>query len=354
MSKLIAEMQVGDQAGLDAVLKRDALNLASCKAHCQMIVRAVEALSAAPGESSNKCARDLLCRIIKDDAYGGFAELATYDWLARCHVEFEPQVKLAKSDVLGVNGSTLDGRLTFVPAFFEAKAFGFNGRMVQLLAERLQQEFETAQVLITESWTLSIDEFEKLMRNVKTLAEDLRLKRTIKIGHMRIELRRRQLVTITSHISDPYGLARENAEYAFRDAKQFTRNSPFLLIFVIHPWFTAGEMSNNLVGQTPTFFRAFARRSFMQFSNDKRPLRRICAKVPSGMTMADAAPLLTAMLFVNAWPMEASPGETVRKQQAWLYANPRAKNRMIPGDMALFQPEGGIPPHTEYFTNDDY
>lgn len=198
MSTLIAEMRLDKRLCQSGSLKRDALNLANCETHCQMIIRAVESLSAAPGRNSNKCARDLLSRIIKDDAYGGFAELAAYDWLTRCNVEFEPQVKLTKSDVLGINGPTLDGRLTFNSVYFEAKAFGFNGRMVQLLAERLQKEFATEQVLITESWALSIDELDKLMSNAKAIASDLRLKRTLKIGRMCIELRRRQQITITS------------------------------------------------------------------------------------------------------------------------------------------------------------
>ena len=74
------------------------------------------------------------------------------------------------------------------------------------------------------------------------------------------------------HSADPYRLALENAEYAFRYAKQFPRHKPFLLIFVIHPWLGGLQLHGNFDGFVDKFTRALARRTFMQFRDDSAPL----------------------------------------------------------------------------------
>jgi hypothetical protein len=56
-----------------------------------------------------------------------------------------------------------------------------------------------------------------------------------------------------SHLSDPYQKAQKNADYIFRFAKQFSRNEPFILIFVHHPWLGGREHATNLDLFTNTY-----------------------------------------------------------------------------------------------------
>jgi hypothetical protein len=115
-----------DVAVKDRVLIGDAFNLANDDAHRRMITRAIDSLIA-KNALSNKNAHDLLYNLIQRNTYGAFAELAAYDWLTRCNLMIETQVKMAAGQVLATNGSTLDGKITHCDIYFDVKAFGSNG-----------------------------------------------------------------------------------------------------------------------------------------------------------------------------------------------------------------------------------
>jgi hypothetical protein len=218
-SDLIAEMQ------LETVLRNatqplnpHAFKLANSDAHCNLVTRAIRALVDC---SSKKIARNLLCNLIERNTYGAFAELAAYDWLIRCHLRIAPQVALTATDVLGTNGSTLDGKLEHADTYFEVKAFS-NWRLAQRLKERLQQEFPNEQVLIEESWDTSFEGFQKLIEeDAPTIVAELKQNQMVRKGRMHIRLEAKKPVTVTSHRIDPYHLAKENAFYPFRDARKF-------------------------------------------------------------------------------------------------------------------------------------
>jgi hypothetical protein len=172
-------------------------------------------------------------------------------------------------------------------------------------------------------------------------------------GRLRIRLEPSQPVTVSMRQVDPYCLARENALFSFRDAKQFTRNKPFILIFVVHPWFNAGSIGIDFAGGDTAFTRSLARRAFMQFSIDSTPLDSICRGVPSDVTLADASRLLSAIFFVNVWPSEADPTIT-RPMPSWLYFNPRATHRLRRGSASLFRANNPHGTYIDDFADDDY
>jgi hypothetical protein len=134
INKFVAES--GAIAGLqldtvieNAELNTEELNLANCSAHRRLVSRATdELITRTP--SSRDHARDLLCNLIGRNTYGAFAELAAYDWLALCDLRIAPQVKMDPSEVLGTNGSTLDGKIEHCDIYFDVKAFGSNGRLL--------------------------------------------------------------------------------------------------------------------------------------------------------------------------------------------------------------------------------
>ncbi len=358
IQKLAAESDLIADMRLETILKNanldtDAFNLANSDAHCNLVVRAISVLLT-KDFSSKENARDLLCNLIKPpQTYGAFAELAAYDWLARCHVEITTQVAMNPSDVLGTKGSTLDGKIEHTGTYFDVKAFGSNGRLAQRLKERLEKEIPGEQVLIEESWDLSFETFRDLIEAAPSIAAELKQKRMVRKGRMHIRLQPKKAVTVSARSVDPYYLAKENALYAFSDAKQFTRNSPFILIFVVHPWFNALSIHNDFAGVDTTFTRSLARRAFMQFSTDSRLLASITKHVPPAVTLADASRLLSAIFFVNVWPKEADPNITYA-MPSWLYLNPRATHRLTHGSVTLFR---ALSPNTTYiddFSSDDY
>ena len=349
-SDLIAKMQLQNKLK-NSALNPDAFKLANCDAHCALITRAIGEVRDC---SSEKFARDLLCTLIAQNTYGAFAELTGYDWLIRCHLKIAGQVALTATDVLATSGSTLDGKIEHVGAYFEIKAFGANGRLARRLKERLEEELELPndQVLIEESWDLSFETFQNLIEAAPSIAVDLKQNRMVRKDRMLIRLEARKRVTISGRDVDPYHLAKENALCPFLDAKQFHRNSPFILIFVVHPWFNALSIHDDFTHADTAFTRALTRRAFMQFSKNSTPLASIAKDVPSHVTLADASRLLSALFFVNVWPKEADP--TAYPMPSWLYFNPRATHTLMPGSADLFRGQNPNSTYIDYFTDDDY
>jgi hypothetical protein len=350
-SPFVASLGVGDLPDPAAPLKTDALNLANCPAHCRLVCRALEGLLAAPVSAPAGYVRDLLCNLLQRNTYGAFTELAGCDWLNRCYTKFDPQVRMTPTDVLGVNGSTVDGKMWAGP-YFDIKAFGFTGRVAQRLQERLQQEFPNEQIVISGSWDLALATFQQLIQDAPSIAAQLRAARYFKHGPLEIHVCQKQPVTVSARVIEPYRVAHQNAKGVFEDAQQFTRNSPFVVLYVIHPWFNAGVIYNDFAGVDTMLTRSLARRAFMQFSQDLTPLADVCDSAAPGTTMQDAARLLSGIFFVNVWPQDA--GDAKRRYPSWLYLNPRATHRMSLSSLSLFRSENLQGTHMEDFAHDDY
>jgi hypothetical protein len=188
------------------------------------------------------------------------------------------QVRMTRADILGANDATIDGLVDHCGFYFDIKAFGFHGHLAKRLKERLESELPGERVYLEESWDLSIDLFSRLIRDARNIAEELKAKRFKQIGVMYIRVKAAEPINISGRLISPYLLAQENASYPFRSANQFTRNAPFALIFVIHRWFNDSAIFTNFAGNDIAFARAFARRAFMQFTHDSRPLNMVCKK----------------------------------------------------------------------------
>jgi len=333
----------------NADLDADAFNLANDPAHTGLIVRAVEALLATQASSAQD-ASTLLTDIICRDTYGKFSELAAYDWLMRCRLKITTQIKMAPSDILGANDAIIDGLVDHCGLYFDVKAFGFHGHLAKRLKERLESELPGESVFLEESWDLSIDLFSQLIKDARNIARELKTKRFKRVGPLCIQAKAPEPVNISSRILSPYLLAKENASYPFRSANQFTRNAPFILIFVIHPWFNDSAIFSNFAGNDIAFARAFARRAFMQFTHDSRPLNTVCKEVGADITFSDAAKLLSAIIFVNAWPDDHKLDRDTMPSS--VYLNPRASHP-VDYRASLFRT---INPNIliEDFSHDDY
>jgi hypothetical protein len=62
--------------------------------------------------------------LLPTNFYGAFFELATYGWMLRHALHFQPQVAFKPPDILSANSCTLDGLLTPYDTAFDVKAFG--------------------------------------------------------------------------------------------------------------------------------------------------------------------------------------------------------------------------------------
>lgn len=132
---------------------------------------------------------------------------------------------------------------------------------------------------------------------------------------IRVEPPQRLTTTITAF--DAYRSAEENRYFPFKTASQFAKNHPFIMMLPYSTNFNR-SLPLNFAGSTEIFFRALARRAFMQLSSDATDIRNFDEQVPPGVKVSDAASLLSGILFLNL----------DKPNEAWLYTNPRAKHRL--------------------------
>jgi hypothetical protein len=351
-SPVISPMEIGRGIKKDCKLNTLAFTLANSDEHNVLIIRGIENLikyEAASADIITTLLKDIIC----NDTYGKFCELAAYDWIMQRWQKITIQISLNESEVMGDNGTILDGRMDFFNIHFDVKAFGFHGYYAKRLKERLEAELPGLNVFIEESWDVSVEEFNHLITDAHNIAKKLRDKKYLPFGRMVIRVVVPQPIMISSRVNNPYLLAKENAHIPFKSANQFTMHSPFLLIFVLHPWLNQLAIHKDIFNNDSIFTRSFSRRAFMQFTYDKTEVRTLCKEISSTATLADAAQLLSGIMFLNVWPSDAYPSKSSESHSvpSWIYLNPRATHKINSGTLRTFPyPNVGI----DDFADDDY
>lgn len=278
--------------------------------------------------------------------YGQLCEFGGYGWLLRNGVQFSAQQKIPASEVLNPNGCTVDGRLRIVEACFDIKAMGFEAHAAERFRRALQKRYgATLVVTIEGSMDIAVKDiekyaFERLHQISRTLA-DAGIYQLTELGWI-IRVERLQKFTTATTYSDPYRLAEENRHYPFKDASQFTRNIPFFLIFCYSAQFNP-SLSVNFASGTDVTLRSLARRAFIELSADSTSAHCVDRKLPSGVRLCDASSLLSALLFVD-----------LQTDQARLYLNPRATNKLTRYHVEQIFDFNPIPAFVDDFGHDNY
>lgn len=303
-----------ERSGVRIMHDADAYNLSNSPEHDELIQRSVRNLLK---RTDAKTVGHLLDELTSRKAYGAFSELAAYDWLERACVSFTPQVSVGPSEVLNPNGSTLDGVMDLAgqKIYFDVKGFGFIDHKLKRLRERLGQHFPGSFVSTEGLVSVSLDEVQDLLESgFQPLVQELAASSFAKRGTLHITRRPRREVNMSLEEHDPKRLAKENCEYSFRDRGQFARQAPFVLIYIVHPWFSQGTMHQNFAGFVDDFARHFAECTFTSFQQD--------TTIVDGLPKHEVANLLSAVAFVNVWPQASSAGSG---PTARILLNPHAR-----------------------------
>lgn len=296
-------------------LNAAAFNISGCLDHNASIARWADAMSNqnVPLAQIEKLLIDLTSR----NTYGAFSELAAYGLLLDSQIPFRVQVPMCGTAILNPNGSDLDGMLKIsTPVYFDVKSFGLHEYLAAELSSKLTVIFPSDFVSMGGSVDVGVHVMSDLLsKDFNALIAELTSARKAIRGALEIRLEPKRRVQSVVNFANPYELAKNHADYAFRFAKQFVRRRPFILVFVMHPWLGGFRLSVNFRNATEHFMRSFARRTFMQFRTDRTKVL--------GVTRASASKLLSGIMFVDAWQQ---PSDKPRNHA--LYLNPYAKNPM--------------------------
>lgn len=252
--------------------------------------------------------------------YGSYCELGAYDWLDRNGAAFQAQIPLTGQQVLNPNGCTIDGKFSACDVYFDIKAFGFQAYVADLFRQSLERQLPGLKVTIDGSMDIDVKDIDThgfaqtstLVASLKSAGHEL-----IPQLNWTVHAKPPQSVRMSVQTIDPYRLAEENRYYPFKTAGQFTQNDPFILVFAYAAQFNSA-LHQNFADSTTTMLRALARRVFMQLTADESPAIQYDKKVKSSVTVADAAKLISGLLFINLDSQD----------DAWLFLNPRATYRV--------------------------
>jgi hypothetical protein len=305
----------------------DAFNLSNSTPHNQIIVDAIDTLR---GRMPDDGIRSLIGELTYRKTYGAFSELVAYKWLGEANVNFTPQVPMNGSEVINPNGSIIDGQMILADktVYFDIKAFGFHDHIIKMLQDRLDEALNERRVLIEGAWDLSIESLQELLDSAgfSKLVQELQGSTVVRRGRLEFRTQEPRPVTISSHTADPHVLANENRAYPLRFAGQYSRHNPFLLVFVIHPWFSqGGGLHGNFAGFVDQFMKELARLTFLSFRNDQTAIDSISA--------SNAAKLLSGLVFLNGWPPEGTDAPR-SCPFCRIYLNPIATHRLRSSDFS--------------------
>jgi len=303
----------------DDQLTGNLINLANQPGELDRMSRSVDGLMRNSGFSTIDAENAVRNLLTDRHFYGSFCELGAYDWLERNNAPYTAQVALGSQDVLNPNGCTIDGRFTSYVAYFDVKGFGMQAYLMEVFKQRLQSFASGLTILIDGPLDVAVKDIETFaFGNIWQLSVKLSAGSIHKIREIgwSIKVVTPQRVNISEHTIDPYVFAERNRYYPFKTSRQFTRNAPFLLVFPYSSQFN-NMLASNVFNMADIALRALARRVFIQLTADKALLHQHDSQTSPGLKVADAAKLVSALLFIN-----------LDNDEAWLFLNPRAEHKL--------------------------
>lgn len=284
-----------------------ASKLGNCAQHNNNIARWSDGLIDMGGCVND--VQDLLVNLVGNNTYGAFSELAGYGKLLDAHIPFRIQESVGNNEILNPNGSILDGIFTIGDdVFFDIKSFGLQEHLVSEIRRKLRLDFPKYSASIDYGPEVSVSDLQYLLgTGYDDLVNQLNSVSSAIRGDVRVKIHNKMIghVVISESEHNPYALAEKYSKYVFNYSKQFTRNKPFVLIFVIHPWLGSSMLYQDFQGHSKDFFRSFARRSFMQHIRSNEMLwdlrKGIVSQYLSGIMVLDVSLEKECKIPVNAF-----------------------------------------------------
>jgi hypothetical protein len=273
---------------------------------------------------------------------GAYAELVAFDFLNSNQDYLDGPISLSKdvpasetlASSLGMINVNLDGFYEGFGVGFDVKALGDKSRgILDGIIKEAKTNLGIVSVVISPEHPLDLD-YTLFQKNRKAILTELEAginvsaQTTFVISRAVPELAFRLMwgggVLSTISTYDPYAHAQNHHELFFTYAKQFSRNSPTLIVSVVFPWFSEQVTSN--VGASEIFYRSLCRRFFCQYANDARPASSKLKKYLGSETLAEVTKKLSGVLFLEDKSITSSAA-AAQNVEAFAYLNPNATHK---------------------------
>lgn len=278
---------------------------------------------------------------------GAFAELAAFDHLNQdilghktfIHTPIKPNVTINKSRTyaleLGNSVANLDGFLEDIPLYFDVKTFKDNvNEIFEKLFKSLQNHLNCSDFNISAEYDLStsVDDIAPkmgdLLNELKSKIDPAN-KTSYVTSSVVPKLNFRILwgsgVLIVERTHNAYHHAESHHQMIFKNADQFVKDHPSLIVYVVFPWYNG--IVNDFSDTNIQLYRSFARRVFCQYKHDNTLFKVINPKYSGSQTIYEVSNTLSGIVFLeDNTILSKKPSQTNVK--SYVYLNPNASNSL--------------------------
>jgi hypothetical protein len=288
---------------------------------------------------------------------GAFAELAAFDHLNQdilknktfIYKPIKPNVTIDKSRTfaleLNKQAANLDGFVEDRPAYLDFKVFKDNVKEIfEGIFKELERHFQRRDFVCSAEYDLSIS-VDDIAPNRPAILNELKNgivpadKTSFVISSTVCNLSFRILwgsgVLISERTYHPCKHAKNYYKMVFKNADQFVKDKPFLLVYVVFPWYNG--IVTNFSDSNVDFYRSFARRAFCQYKHDTALFNTLNPKFIGSQTIFQVSNYLSGIIFFeDNTILSKEPNRTNVK--SYVYLNPNAVNPLtssLAGDFIM-------------------
>lgn len=277
---------------------------------------------------------------------GAFAELAAFDHLNQdilnhqtyIHTPIKPDITIPNTRTfgaqLGKSAANLDAFVEDRPVYLDFKVFKDNVKeILESQYEKLAVHFKRKDFAISAEYDLSmhVDEISskigpllnELKNDIVPLKTTVLKSKVIPSLTFRIQWGRGILITERTH--GAYEHAETHHKMVFKNADQFVKDTPSMLVYVVFPWYNG--IISNFTDMNTQLYRSFARRVFCQYRHDPTTFKSIAPSFTGSETIYQISNYISGIVFLEDYTIQ-SDKHNETNVKSYVYLNPNAVNSL--------------------------
>lgn len=278
---------------------------------------------------------------------GAFAELAAFDhfnqdilnYKTYLHTPIKPNETIDKSRTFalefGKAVANLDAFVEDRPLYLDFKVFKDNvNEIFQKLYSDLERYFNRKDFIVSAEYdlALSVDDVapqiaalrNELQNGIVPSDKTTYLKSSV-IPNLSFRILWGDGVLMAERTNSPYRQAENFFQMLFKNADQFVKDKPSILVYVIFPWYNG--IVTNFADSNTQLYRSFARRVFCQYKRDSIPFKNFYPKFTGSQTIYEVSNNISGIIFLEDNTV-LSKDNNVSNTKSFVYLNPNAKNSL--------------------------
>jgi hypothetical protein len=278
---------------------------------------------------------------------GAFAELAAFDHFNQdilndrtyLHTPIKPNQTIDKSRTFalefGKAAANLDAFVEDRPLYLDFKVFKDNvNEIFQKLYSDLERHFNRNDFIVSAEYDLALS-VDDVAPQIGALRNELQngivpgdkttyLKSSV-IPNLGFRILWGSGVLSAERTNSPYRQAENFFQMIFKNADQFVKDKPSILVYVVFPWYNG--IVTNFADSNTQLYRSFARRVFCLYKHDNNPFKNFYPKFTGSQTIYEVSNNISGIIFLEDNTV-LSKVNNVSNTKSFVYLNPNAKNSL--------------------------